>query len=426
MARLRAKSGLYDRGIIAQASAPGNGYQGQLWFNNATGVLYQYMHDGATNFWLDISSGGIGTSASRSVDFVGDTDPHLETNGTGLAVGSVYYNREADRYFVCTTATTNANAWIGRYAGSGGAETIYKDGSDFYRVHTFLGSGSFYMDASTSCDIFLIGGGGSGGAGGSDIGTNSSVAASGGGAGGMIYQAARSVTGGTYAIGVGAGGLAARIGQGEQGQNSGYKGGDSTFGSLLTAKGGGGGGGAYAGVGYANDIDGGCGGGDAINTSRDEAGTASQRSQAGDSGTYGFGNNGGDSDVYSGAGGGGVGAVGAVGGHHDSASPGAGGVGLREGTTISYQSGTATFDINGTTNWYGGGGGGGDPSQASAYTAAGGVGGGGNGASQTGTPAGAGSVNTGSGGGGGAGGSGGGSGAAGGSGIVIIRYQLNA
>ena len=118
MARLRSQTGTYDRGIIASASAPGAARIGQLWFKNSTGVLYQYMNDGASNFWLDISSGGIGTSVSEGVDFVGDIDPHSETNGTGLAVGSVYYNREKNRHFVCTVPTTDGNVWIGRYAGS--------------------------------------------------------------------------------------------------------------------------------------------------------------------------------------------------------------------------------------------------------------------------------------------------------------------
>ena len=62
MARLRGKSGLFDRGIYASTSAPGGtGFIGQLWYNSATGVTYQYTTDGTTNFWLDITSGGIGT-----------------------------------------------------------------------------------------------------------------------------------------------------------------------------------------------------------------------------------------------------------------------------------------------------------------------------------------------------------------------------
>ena len=92
MARLRGHTGITDRGLVRGASAPSGAAIGQMWFNTGTGVLYQYTNDGASSFWLDISSGGIGTSAERGVDFVGDVDPHKSTNGTGLAVGSVYYN----------------------------------------------------------------------------------------------------------------------------------------------------------------------------------------------------------------------------------------------------------------------------------------------------------------------------------------------
>ena len=94
MARLRGHSGLTDRGLVRGASAPSSAAIGQLWFNTGTGVLYQYTNDGASSVWVDISSGGIGSSISEGVDFVGDTDPIKSTNGTGLAVGSVYLNRE--------------------------------------------------------------------------------------------------------------------------------------------------------------------------------------------------------------------------------------------------------------------------------------------------------------------------------------------
>ena len=112
MARLRSRTGTYDQGIIASSSAPSAAFVGQIWFNSATGVVYQWTTDGASNFWLDISSGGIGTSAERGVDFVGDTDPHKATNGTGLAVGSVYYNREKNRHFICTDATSGATGFV--------------------------------------------------------------------------------------------------------------------------------------------------------------------------------------------------------------------------------------------------------------------------------------------------------------------------
>ena len=141
-------------------SAPSNPAVGQRWYRASTGVTYQYTNDGTSSFWLDVSSGGIGTSASRGVDFVGDTDPHKATNGSGLAVGSVYYNREKNRHFVCTDATTNANVWSGRYDGTGGIITDYVVSGTPYRSHTFLGGGIFSVDTTASFDILLVAGGG--------------------------------------------------------------------------------------------------------------------------------------------------------------------------------------------------------------------------------------------------------------------------
>jgi hypothetical protein len=67
-------------------SAPSSPYVGQTWFRLSNAVTYQYTNDGASSFWLDISSGGVGTSAGRSVDFVGDTDPHSSTSTTGAGI----------------------------------------------------------------------------------------------------------------------------------------------------------------------------------------------------------------------------------------------------------------------------------------------------------------------------------------------------
>ena len=164
MARLRSKTGTYDQGIIASSSAPSAAFVGQIWFNNATGVTYQWTTDGASSFWLDVSSGGIGTSASRGVDFVGDIDPHKATN-LG-AVGSVYYNREKNRHFVCTDATSGANVWSGRYAATGGIVTDYTSSGTTYRVHSFLSSGIFHVEDAMNVEYLVVAGGGGGGAGG--------------------------------------------------------------------------------------------------------------------------------------------------------------------------------------------------------------------------------------------------------------------
>ena len=83
----------------ASETPPSNPNVGQRWFRLSTGVTYQYTNDGTSSFWLDVSSGGIGTSNYRAVNFVGDTDPHPRSNIAGADVGAIYYNREGNRYF---------------------------------------------------------------------------------------------------------------------------------------------------------------------------------------------------------------------------------------------------------------------------------------------------------------------------------------
>ena len=180
MARLRGHSGLTDRGLVRGASAPSGAAIGQMWFNTGTGVLYQRTANvDGSSFWLDISSGGIGTSVSEGVDFVGDIDPHKATNGTGLAVGSVYYNREKNRHFVCTDASNNANVWAGRYQAGGGIVTDYESGGTFYKVHTFTETGVLMVEEAITVDYLVVAGGAGGGF------TPGSWGGGGGGAGGF-------------------------------------------------------------------------------------------------------------------------------------------------------------------------------------------------------------------------------------------------
>ena len=338
MARLRSQTGTYDQGIIASASAPGAARIGQLWFNNSTGVLYQRMHDGTSNFWLDISSGGIGTSISEGVDFVGDIDPHSETNGTGLAVGSVYYNREKNRHFVCTVPTTDGNVWIGRYAGSGGITTDYESGGTNYRVHTFLGSSIrhetvdyFYLEDTTiNCDVMICAGGGAGGSG------NSGDGAGGGGAGGMLVATAKAFTAGKYKITVGCGGR----GGGDYVNTD--NGGDGTNSIIYNAAwgtataNGGGGGGKNNTAGRAGGSGGGGGGGG----SPQSGAAGNQGNSNGLTAHKGNGGNGVAATAYPGGGGGGAGGNGGTGSASTAGTAGAGlANAFRTGSNVTYCAG---------------------------------------------------------------------------------------
>ena len=123
----------------ASETAPSNPNVGQRWFRLSTWVNYQYTNDGTSSFWLDVTSGGIGTSNYRAVNFVGDTDPHPRSNIAGAVVGAVYYNREGNRYFELIDATNNANVWRGSYSVVGGEVTTYIASDVTYRIHVFWG-----------------------------------------------------------------------------------------------------------------------------------------------------------------------------------------------------------------------------------------------------------------------------------------------
>ena len=254
--------------------------------------------------------------------------------------------------------------------GTGGTITTYSSGGNDYKVHSFLsGTTNFVTLGPGSVDMLLVaGGGGGGGTGG------------GGGGGGMIVQAGRTLTAGTYAIVIGGGGTGGSY------PNDGTGGDDTTFDSTaLVAKGGG------AGRHQSSGYDGGSGGGSGYSDAS-SGGAETQTGQAGDSGTYGFGNDGGGGATHNGYPGGGGGGAGSAGGVPSNGKGGNGGGGksndYRTGSNVTYAAGAAGGGRN-----------------VSSHTSGGQAGG----------------ANTGKGGGGGAGG-GNVTGYGGGSGIAVIRY----
>lgn len=176
--------------------------------------------------------------------------------------------------------------------------TITFDGN--YKIHTFstIGTGSFVIQSigqDNAFDVLVVAGGGGGGHG-SNITNYGFTSGSGGGGGGVIYQESRSLSTGTYQVIVGAGGPGNTFFTDPL-----LNGDDSALGTLV-AKGGGGGGTMASGRQKGND--GGSGGGAAGGTNdggtncatvvpSDYDGIATQPTQSGDSGTYGFGTNGG-------------------------------------------------------------------------------------------------------------------------------------
>ncbi len=266
-----------------------------------------------------------------------------------------------------------------------------------YRTHVFTGNASLVVSNSGNVDILVVAGGGSGGL----------VYGGGGGAGGLVYKASHGLTANTYDAVIGNGGA------GLSGQGVGNVGIDSTWtingGSTeFTAKGGGGGGQEYS-----NASSGGSGGGSGHEATGNGSGT--QTSQAGDSGTYGFGNNGGVGTAapdYNPGGGGGAGSVGQAG---TTTKSGDGGT----GKDMSAIFGTAVGD----SGWFASGGGGGSTSDGTTVAGTASSGGGADGAAQA-TPSSAGQNNTGGGGGGGQQSPSYATGA-GGTGVVLVRYSTS-
>jgi len=202
-------------------------------------------------------------------------------------------------------------------------------------VESFTSSGTFSVPTGiTSADILVIAGGGGGG-----------LEGGGGGAGGLVFIPGYPLTpGGTVTVTIGCGG-----GSATSNPAPGSTGQDTVFGTI-TAKGGGYGGGYQLAGGP-----GGSGGGTGRDSGSPNAGgTATQPTQPGQSGAYGFGNPGGtptnpvNADWIAASGGGGAGAAGTTGGQSspygtDSNGRGDGGNGkaytIADGTTPVFYSG---------------------------------------------------------------------------------------
>ena len=293
-------------------------------------------------------------------------------------------------------------------SATGGTTIEYETSpGDIYKSHTFTSPGAFTVSSLSTgptfpdeVDLLVVGGGGGGG-------TN---IAAGGGGGGMRVFSNVPVSIATYPVTIGDGGTNA----GEP--TTGGNGGDTTF--ALTPYGpivgsGGGGGGSYAGQAGATGGSGGAGcghGGGGAGASAIVSPDGISPTTQGNAG--GSGSPGGGPDAFSGGGGG----AGASGGNGvGPAGTGTGGNG-GDGLVNSFRNNAAVY-------YAGGGGGSGHPGNTGGVfgngQGKGGQGGAGDGAfTGNPTPMGAGDANTG-------GGAGGDSGS-GGSGIVVVRYKINA
>jgi hypothetical protein len=346
-------------------------------FTNAAGSLGNFPNDGAS---VSVSAGGTDPEGGAIVYSVSSgTLPSWASlsSSTGLITGTTTGSGTE-------TSTFTISA---RDAASNVSRRQFTITTRNPVITTFNSPGTFSVPATTtSVDVLVVGGGGGSG----------SQHAGGGGAGGLIFRPGFPVSAST-SIPVTVGGGGGGVTDGTQPPAAA----DSVFNSptgVLTAKAGGGGGRGWT---SANAGHPGGSGGGGTGPGHPGAG-ATQPSQPGESGTYGFGNPGGNSTGPGSGGGGGAGANGSN--PPDGGNGGPGGAGR-------------TYTISGSPVTYAGGGGGGGHNSPAGGS--GGPGGGGNGGAHPGNPGQAGTANRG--GGAGAGAFGGGQGAAGGSGVVIVK-----
>jgi hypothetical protein len=395
---------------IANATPDFSSLEGKPTTLSGYGITDAYTQSEVNTAIGNIDLSPYATLANPTFTGDGITIPSLASDPVSPVAAQLYYNT-TDRVFKHYDGT----AWqqlTNKFSASGGNATYEFNG---YKIHVFTSSGSFSADAAGTIDVLVVAGGGGGGA----------HVPGGGGAGGLIFKPNLGVTPGVFSITVGAGGSGSYnpgnyggMPNATAGQNS------SAFG--LTAIGGG-----FAGS-WSQDTrshNGGSGGG--CNGQYSPVGIGTQPSQSGDSGIYGFGNNGAKSNSpgnspYGCGGGGGAGATPPNTPNKDTS--GIGGAGK------DYSS---FFGTNiGESGWFAGGGEGG--AWGTVTLQSGGIGGGGDGDCPTnggngvslrrgsGEPTGySGMAGTG-GGGGGAGRTGGESsrGGNGGSGIVLVRYLI--
>jgi len=255
-------------------------YNGYTWFLVASPFLNpptKINYSLSSNQWLAVSatdaSGYIGTSLNginwslATINGFGNTYRFNNIYSTNTYTYINYYNTFISAYITAIGATINTTS----------TNTIY----------TFSGlSGSFSVSSSVQVRILAVGGGGAGG-----------YDAGGGGGGGGVIDTTVILPGGTYNITIGTGGLSY-----VSYSRNGGPGGNTTFGSILTAYGGGGGGNLHA-FSYGGnnlDVNGASGGGQGSNVMNDAAGPGT--------GIAGQGYAGGSSTSVSPCGGGGGGA----------------------------------------------------------------------------------------------------------------------
>ena len=136
---------------------------------------------------------------------------------------------------------TQTSRFSAAFAASGGNAANGLAPGNGYKYHTFTTPGTLTISGTTKAlEVLMVAGGGGGGSANSPNGTDGGA---GGGAGGLIYVSSFEFSPGDHPIVIGSGGSGAPLPSTPGGVDiASQKGGNTTWGNLLTAVGGGGGG----------------------------------------------------------------------------------------------------------------------------------------------------------------------------------------
>jgi hypothetical protein len=321
--------------VIAKSSLPNSGEPYDVKVtgsNNITATLENQINiDASPTF--NTASGSLGTISNGNVGSTTLTveayDPESAGNVTyeiqsgslpaGASITTVHENGVSKANisgFSAVGSNTTSNFTLRAVdAASNTSSRAFSITVNAPVSESFTSSGTFSVPSGvTAVDVLVVGGGGGAGI----------DHAGGGGAGGLIFMPSYPVTpGGTVSVTVGCGGATGQNSDPASfpGGKEGIPGQDSVFGTLTAKGGGGGGGGPTSQTDHPQKItgvpggSGGGAGGHATGPGSSIGGaTATQPTQPGNSGAYGFGNGGGSAH-YSGSllasgGGGGAGAGG--------------------------------------------------------------------------------------------------------------------
>ena len=302
--------------------------------------------DGNKLILQDKAGGAVLTTADSGATIANATlEKAIKFTPTSTAptatAGQMYFDTTQNKIYIY-----NGTSWgvidVHSTKATGGNIFQYQLGNTNYQSHTFYANGTFVAHAAITIDILVVAGGGSG---------SSGHYGAGAGAGGMRTTTSHSLSAGSTAVTVGAGGAAQTTFN-----QPGINGSPSSFGSVLSCYGG-------QGSGYSATMPSGSNFG--------SGGGRGGGNSNGGSGTSGEGNQGGGGHGYGAGGGGGAGKAGWNG---DTYIPGDGGNGL----PCAFRTGVEEY-------YAGGGGGSAYQNDTSDWRAAvigtGGIGGGGRGSS---------------------------------------------